>query len=312
MVKRSKRRIRKGMGRRLIALLALVCITVGVGRKVYMNHKKNSKSTIAYSSTSKKLESDDLSETSSSFTPKIKDNDEDKEDKKNKKTIDINTDMKSEKNSTSRREVSDPKDPTIVKNSNPNKNSGSYSKSTENSKGKNNKVFFKNDVFMGDSIIEALGEYEFIGEKNVCAKKGININKAKDEVYKINIENPRNIYILYGANDMDNTVPSKWFIDNYRTLIHKVKDKFPNSKIYIQSIMPVLPMAEKKKPTMTNSYINQCNAGLMRMAREENVGFLNIKSVLNEGNRKLYENDGIHFTANFYPIMLNYIKNNVQ
>ena len=309
MVKRSKRKIRKGMGRRLIAFLTLVCITVGVGRKVYMYYKKNSKSTVAYASNSEELESDDLSETSYVFTHKIKDNDEDKKDKK---TIDINTDAELRENSTSKREVSDPKDPVTPNNSNYNKNSGSYGENTENSKGKNNKDFFRNDVFMGDSIIEALGEYEFIDEKNICAKKGININKTKDEVNKISIKNPRNIYILYGVNDMDNTVPSKWFIDNYKTLIHKVKEKFPNSKIYVQSVMPVLPVAEKKKPTMTNSYINQCNEGLMKMAREENVGFLNIRSVLNEGNRKLYEDDGIHFTANFYPVMLNYIKNNVQ
>ncbi|BDR67313.1 hypothetical protein K144312032_15410 [Clostridium tetani] len=317
MIRRSKRKFRRGINRRLVGLLTLTCITLGIGGKIYINHKNNNKkNSLVYASMQERDKNVSSLGTSSGFTPKIK-NEEDKskdnkEDKKSRKAIDIDTTTQISKSSTNRKKVNNPSEPITPKEPSSPKKSNSSGTSTEKSKTKNYKEFFKNDVFMGDSISEALIYYEFLDEKNVCAKKAININNAKNEVGKISIKNPRNIYMLYGVNDMDNTVPSKWFIDHYRTLIHKVKEKFPNSKIYVQSVLPVLPMVQKRKPTMTNSYINECNTGLMKMAREENVNFLNIKSMLNENNRDLYEGDGIHFKPKFYPVWLSYIINKVQ
>ncbi|NOH15574.1 hypothetical protein HMJ28_04085 [Clostridium cochlearium] len=308
MMRRSKRKFKNGIiNKKLILLLTVTCVTLGIGSKIYINKKNNNKNSLVYAGIKEKDNNSSSSGTSSGFTPKFKDekSKEDEEEKKSNKHIDINTDTKLNKNSDVKK-PNTPNEPKV------DKSFDSSSTSTEKPKAKDNKEFFKNDVFMGDSITEALIYYEVLNEKNVCAKKGININNAKNEVEKINIQNPRNIYVLYGVNDMNNTVPSKWFVDHYRTLIHKVKEKFPKSNIYIQSVMPVLPMVEQKTPTMTNSYINECNLGLIKMAKEENVKFLNVNSILNESNKNLYEDDGIHFKPNFYPVWLNYIKNRVQ
>ncbi|WP_171303048.1 SGNH/GDSL hydrolase family protein [Clostridium cochlearium] len=307
-MRRSKRKFKNGIiNKKLILLLTVTCVTLGIGSKIYINKKNNNKNSLVYAGIKEKDNNSSSSGTSSGFTPKFKDekSKEDEEEKKSNKHIDINTDTKLNKNSDVKK-PNTPNEPKV------DKSFDSSSTSTEKPKAKDNKEFFKNDVFMGDSITEALIYYEVLNEKNVCAKKGININNAKNEVEKINIQNPRNIYVLYGVNDMNNTVPSKWFVDHYRTLIHKVKEKFPKSNIYIQSVMPVLPMVEQKTPTMTNSYINECNLGLIKMAKEENVKFLNVNSILNESNKNLYEDDGIHFKPNFYPVWLNYIKNRVQ
>ncbi|MEL5864923.1 SGNH/GDSL hydrolase family protein [Clostridium cochlearium] len=314
MIRRSKRKFKNGIiNKKLILLLTVTCVTLGIGSKIYINKKNNNKNSLVYAGIKEKDNNSSSSGTSSGFTPKFKDekSKEDEEEKKSNKHIDINTDTDSSK-SNDRKKVVTPSEPNNPSEPNSNKSATSAKENTEDPKTKNYKEFFKNDVFMGDSITEALIYYEVLNEKNVCAKKGININNAKNEVEKINIQNPRNIYVLYGVNDMNNTVPSKWFVDHYRTLIHKVKEKFPKSNIYIQSVMPVLPMVEQKTPTMTNSYINECNLGLMKMAKEENVKFLNVNSILNESNKNLYEDDGIHFKPNFYPVWLNYIKNRVQ
>lgn len=316
MSRRLKNNFKKsGKTKKLIGLLMITCVTLGVALNVYIRHNKN-KSSLAYAGVKEESKNVNSSGTSSGFTPNIKNKEDksknNKEHKGSKKSIDINENDETSKNSTDRKKVVDPSDPTAPIEPNPNKNSVASEKSMESSKTKNYKELFKNDVFMGDSISESLIYYEFLEEKNVCAKKGININNAKNEVGKISIKNPKNIYILYGVNDMDNTVPSKWFIDNYRTLIHKVKEKFPNTNIYVQSVLPVLPIVEQKRPTMTNSYINECNSGLIQVVREENVNFLNIKSILNESNKNLYEDDGIHFKPNFYIKWLNYVANKVQ
>jgi Lysophospholipase L1 and related esterases len=176
----------------------------------------------------------------------------------------------------------------------------------------NYKEFFKGDVFMGDSITDGISYCEFLDDVNVCAKVGINISNTKNEVNRIAIQNPRNIYLLYGVNDMDDTMPSQWFVEQYRELLHRVKAKFPNSNIYVQSILPVAPEVEQKTPHINNKHINETNEGLINMAKQENVNYLNIASVLNENNRDLYEPDGTHFKAPFYTLWLNYVANNIK
>ncbi len=178
-------------------------------------------------------------------------------------------------------------------------------------KSSNYKEFFKKDVFMGDSVTEALPYYDFLQEENVYAKKGIHINDIKKEINKIEVKDPINIYLLYGLNDMA-AISTKWFIDEYRELIHSLEAKFPNSNIYVQSILPVLSKAEGKESGISNEKINEYNSKLIDMAKEENVNFLNIASIPNDKNKNLYEPDGIHFKANFYTLLLNYLVDNVE
>lgn len=169
---------------------------------------------------------------------------------------------------------------------------------------------FSDDVFMGDSISEGLSFYDYLDEKNVDAKKGMSIVNAKNEISSIVKLQPKKVYILYGINDMNDTVSSKWFIDQYRGFIDKLKAQIPQANIYIQSILPISPSVEKKNPHLNNKHISECNAALIEMAKEENVSFINIASLVNPDNTSLYEGDGTHFKAEFYPIWLKYVAEN--
>ena len=175
----------------------------------------------------------------------------------------------------------------------------------------NYKEFFKQDVFMGDSITEAIAYNGILEQKNVCSKVGVNINEAKFQISSIKIENPRNIYLLYGVNDMDDRNQIRWFVDQYRDLVRNTKKSFPNSKIYIQSVLPVASTLEQRKPHTNNNYINECNESLIEMAKEENVQFLNIAALLNDSNQNLFEQDGFHFKTDFYYLWFNYLIKNI-
>lgn len=176
----------------------------------------------------------------------------------------------------------------------------------------NYKDFFKNDVFLGDSISEELSFYEFLDEANVAAKKGVNIYRAKDEVDKVVAQNPKRIFILFGANDMDGTLTSEQFVGYYDQIIKNIKEKLPNCQIYVQSIFPVLPEVAKNKPYLGDEYVNEFNAALINMAKRDNIHYINVASVLNSGNQNLYEPDGIHFKSDFCPLWLNYIIENIN
>lgn len=170
---------------------------------------------------------------------------------------------------------------------------------------------FRQDVFMGDSITEGLSFYEFLDESNVCAKIGININNAGIEVDEASKINPKNIFLLFGVNDMDETMTSQYYSTLYANLIHQIKFNLPEANIYVQSILPVLPIVEEKRPYISNGRIEEFNSALKEMTAQESVNFINIEAVLNEDNRDLYEGDGIHFKSDFYPLWLNYVVENV-
>lgn len=181
-----------------------------------------------------------------------------------------------------------------------------------NSAKRDYKSIFNGDVFVGDSISDGLAYYDLIDSSNVIAKLGFTLLKAENEVDKIASLKPKNIYILFGANDMDAKLSSEMFTQRYEKFIKNIKAKSPNSKIYIQSILPVSDKAVKSKPYLNSARINEFNNALKKMAKKEDINYVNVASVLKDANVDLHEGDGIHFKYQFYILWLNYLADNTK
>lgn len=74
-------------------------------------------------------------------------------------------------------------------------------------------VIFQNDLFFGDSITEGLSFYEYIDEHDVIAKPGLTLTKAEKELDKIAGLQPHNVYMMFGANDIDGVLTDERFIE---------------------------------------------------------------------------------------------------
>ena len=162
-----------------------------------------------------------------------------------------------------------------------------------------------------DSITDSLSFYEFIDESNVVAKFGLTSKGAKDEVESIVKINPKNIFIMFGMNDILTDEDSNQFADDYAELIYDIKEKLPDTKIYVQSILSVAPKVKDKKPLLTNENIDKFNEALKGMAKNEKVEYLNIRTILEE-NKDLLEPDGIHVKYKFYKLWLDYLIENIK
>lgn len=173
--------------------------------------------------------------------------------------------------------------------------------------------FFKRDVFIGDSITQGISDYDFLDNANVYAKLGISLTGVDVQIAKAKKIQPQKILLLLGANDIENdgTTPAI-FKERYRNVIRKIKTSMPNTKIYVQSILPVLPNAAKSDPLVNNTRIGQFNNAIAAMASEENITYLNIASLINDSNKNLYEPDGEHFKCQFYKLWLNYLEAKVK
>jgi hypothetical protein len=171
---------------------------------------------------------------------------------------------------------------------------------------------FKNDIFIGDSITSGMSCYGILKEDLIITKTGMHVYEALDKVDTIVNRKPENIYIHLGINDIDKSFTSEIYGGYYLELVKQLKKRLPNSNIYIQSILPVLPKATKAKSVLNNEYIQEYNNQLIKIAEKEKVHFLNISEVLEGESDSIYAKDGIHFKESFYNKWLDYIIKNIK
>lgn len=169
-------------------------------------------------------------------------------------------------------------------------------------------------IFIGDSITEGLASYGLIDDKQVIAKKGLTVKKAEKEIEEIVNENPENILILLGANDLVYGMSSEEYATNYAQFLRELKNRLPNVQIYLQSIFPVTEKIETKRPMMGNTRIDEFNNALKKIAMEQGVYFLDLTTIFKDENgrmREEYVADGIHLKYKSYQMWLDYLKKNI-
>lgn len=179
------------------------------------------------------------------------------------------------------------------------------------------KTFFKGDVFLGDSITDALGFFGIIQKKSVVSSIGVTLHKAqKNLVPLIAQKKPKRIFVLLGVNDMDEYVTDKIFKERYLKLITLLKQKSPNSKIYIESILPVDDKVTKKVVNSNiarpnNEKIEKFNEVLKEVAQESGCYYLDLNKNLKIHTEGMYLKDGIHFKKEFHYLWLDLIQKEI-
>ncbi|MGE7624060.1 GDSL-type esterase/lipase family protein [Viridibacillus sp. NPDC096237] len=169
------------------------------------------------------------------------------------------------------------------------------------------KSIFKTSVFLGDSITDGLHDLDVLDEENIVSGIGKSIGDAQKNIEQVADQIPKNIFILLGLCNLSETKESA--VTQYSQLIQKIKEKLPDTKINILSITPVTPERTQKEERYKN--INDFNEGFKMLAKKEQVNFIDLSPIFKD-NPDLYVKDGIHFKPEFYPIWLEYLKNQLK
>lgn len=187
--------------------------------------------------------------------------------------------------------------------------SASATQNVNDPKKENNyKDAFSHSLFMGDSITEGLSFYHFVNKASVYSKLGLTLQKADKEIKQNGKNPPQDIFLMFGANDLEINGNDQFFLDNYRNLIQTLKAKWPDAHVYIQSILPIAPHAEKKYNYLNNERIERINRELETLAAsDEKITYIKVRSVLVGVKKDLYEHDGIHLKKEFYTMWLDYL-----
>lgn len=174
---------------------------------------------------------------------------------------------------------------------------------------KSAKARFEDVVFLGDSITEYLKQADILDATNVLAVKGEHITQAEKHLKEIENLKPKEIVILYGANDLNASTPSD-YEKEYIKLVKKIQSLDKGVKIYLQAPLPVIDeIAAKKDARVNNENVKLLTEKVKNVARITGAKYLPADGLVT--SRDLYEPDGIHFKYGFYKNWLFFLSENV-
>ena len=157
---------------------------------------------------------------------------------------------------------------------------------------------FAGAVVLGDSVAEGFLEYDILNASSVAAAIGVHLDELDGQIANVKELSPSVLFLYLGMNDVTATngdVDS--FISEYRAVLTQLKEEVPDAHIFVNSIFPVQEKAIEEEPLLAK--IPDYNEALKELCDSQTVAFIDNTSLVEE---QYYEQDGVHFKADFYPI----------
>ena len=163
---------------------------------------------------------------------------------------------------------------------------------------RSNKEKFASSVVMGDAVTEGLTEYDVLNASSVVSKNGVHLDELDDQIAQAKKLDPQIIFLSYGMSDVIETEgETDQFRSEYEALVRKIGEEIPDAHIFVNAIFPVLDQALEDEPALGK--ISDYNEVLRTMCADMQIGFIDSTDL---ARTQYYEEDGIHFTAEFYPV----------
>jgi len=178
----------------------------------------------------------------------------------------------------------------------------------------------KNEIiFLGNSITEGGDWKALFPEKNVI-NRGISGDVTDGILFRLDevtSSNPSKIFLLIGTNDMARGKSIEYVIENTEKIIVQIKRQSEETKIYLQSILPINPNVGEKFSGHKNNHqkIIEANRLLRTLAKKYDLKFIDLHKYMSNGEKHLkakYTYDGLHLTEEGYEKWKNIIRKNVN
>ena len=167
---------------------------------------------------------------------------------------------------------------------------------------------FTDCLVMGDSITQGLYEYGVLDQANVQADRGAGVSvgdneKLADHIARAKEMKPSVLFLSYGMNDVGaQNGDADGFIKAYRPLIRDLKKSLPDTKIYVNSILPAAQTAIDQNSVYAE--IPKFNQKLKKLCEIEKVTFIDNTDLVKQ---EYYAGDGIHMSTGYYKEWVNHM-----
>lgn len=173
-------------------------------------------------------------------------------------------------------------------------------------------------VFFGNSITQG-GKWDTYFPKQKPANRGIsgdNTDGMLSRMHEVIAAQPAKLFLMAGINDISLQRDNATVIRQMRLLLRQVKAGSPDTKIYLQSALPL--NAEKLKYSRLKGkeiQIENYNTLLKNLCNEFDITYVDVYSQLLEKPLTLkaeYTQDGLHINAEAYAVWVKLIKEYVE
>ncbi|PMB24482.1 GDSL-type esterase/lipase family protein [Fischerella thermalis] len=161
-------------------------------------------------------------------------------------------------------------------------------------------------IMLGDSITDEGEWIELLSNINV-KNRGISGDTTERVLYRLDSilsGKPKEIFLMLGINDLINTRKSvAQTLESYEKILHEFREKTLNTKIFIQSVLPVNNKIDIY--WQDNNEILKLNTGLRELATKFNYQYIDLFSLLLDSENQLdsrYTKDGLHLNGEAYLV----------
>ncbi|MES5896543.1 GDSL-type esterase/lipase family protein [Bacillus cereus group sp. RP43] len=168
-------------------------------------------------------------------------------------------------------------------------------------------------VFLGDSLTD-YNEWGEVFPHVKTYNRGISGDTTIDVMYRLNQVmslKPSKVFLMVGINDLRAKTPKEEVVDNYKNIVKQLKTDLPDTKVFIESILPV---RVSKPSNLKNEDVNWINKELEKIAKENEYKFIDLHPLFTDNDGQLKEAwtvDGVHINSTGYKAWENEIKNDV-
>lgn len=174
-------------------------------------------------------------------------------------------------------------------------------------------------VFLGNSITDG-GEFTELFNNPSIKNRGISsdvISGVMERLYQVTDYQPSKIFLLIGINDVSHNLTVNQLADKYEELIKAIRQRSPDSKLFVQSIMPINnDFGRYKNLKGKEDVIKQLNTRLEDMAPLYGAIFVDLWPALADKKtgklRREFTNDGLHLLGKGYEAWADYIRHLVE
>lgn len=169
-------------------------------------------------------------------------------------------------------------------------------------------------VFAGDSLTQRNQWSEFFGDLTVL-NRGIDSDRVAALLQRLDAIislKPRKIFLMVGINDVYDRKEAAGVLKNYESIIGRIREELPDTRLYIQSLLPVNNSVYNHP--LRHEEIKDFNIRLAGLCGDHDVTFIDLYDAFLSGNEMdaRYTDDGCHLTGYGYELWVKRIESFVR
>lgn len=164
-------------------------------------------------------------------------------------------------------------------------------------------------VMVGDGLTEYAGDWNKLLQWRHIRNRGIAGDRIKgvaSRLHSVLQGKPKALFLMAGTNDILEKETFPTVLHDYIDLINLVRETSPETKLYVQSLLPVNETFSNEKLSGMTNTIASFNVQLRHYCERHHVGYINIfKRIVRHGTnemRRELTSDGLHLTPFGYKV----------